>query len=140
MRVIWTSFICILFILTGCKEEQQKPKSMVETDVNVMEVLSHSSSSNQKMNMRVHHSIKGNDVYLECIVTPNFHFVEGKQEKKHGEGMVVVFLDNKQIGSFTKGAFVINDIPKGKHELTITLLHNDKSEYGISEKLEIDIE
>ncbi|WP_226681111.1 hypothetical protein [Sutcliffiella horikoshii] len=133
--------ICLFTLaLGGCKEDQQKPESEGASGVEVMEVLStNTMSDNKDISMTIHHSVKGQDIFLECIITPDFEFKENREIKKQGEGQVVVYLDNKKWGNFAKGAFVLKDVPTGKHSLTIKLLHNDLTEYGIEQTIQIDI-
>ncbi|NMH72715.1 hypothetical protein HF078_06490 [Bacillus sp. RO2] len=133
--------ICLLTLaLGGCKEDQKKPESEVATEVEVMEVVSRNTISTTKdISMTLHHSVKDQDLYLECIITPNFKFKENSKTKKDGEGQVVVYVDNKKWGSFAKGAFILKGVPKGEHKLTVKLLHNDESEYGIEQSIQVEI-
>ncbi|MCM3616385.1 hypothetical protein M3936_02205 [Sutcliffiella horikoshii] len=133
--------ICLFTVtLGGCKEDQQKPESEVSSPGGVMEVLSHQSGSKQKgLSMTVHHRVKGSNIYMECIVTPDFHFQSEENKKKHGEGQVAVFLDGKRFDTFTSGAFILKGIPEGMHEIKVLLLHNDESEYGIEEIFRVEI-
>ncbi|ART76227.1 hypothetical protein ACQCU1_05870 [Sutcliffiella horikoshii] len=133
--------ICLVTLaLGGCKEEQQKPESEGVSGGEVMEVLStHTTSDKKDISMTIHHTVKGQDIYLECIITPNFEFKESRETKKQGEGQVVVYLDNKKWGNFAKGAFILKDVPRGKHNLTVKLLHNDLTEYGIEQTIQVEI-
>lgn len=130
----------LMLTLGGCKEDQQKPKSEAVSGMEVLEVLATNTTKKEKdISMTLHHAVKGQDVYLECIITPNFEFKENRGAKKQGEGQVVVYLDNKKWGSFAKGAFILKNVPKGKHDLTVKLLHNDWTEYGIERSIQIEI-
>ena len=130
----------VTLVLGGCKEDQQKPESEGVSGVEVIEVLStNTTSENKDISMTIHHSVKGEDIYLECIITPNFEFKEKGDIKKQGEGKVVVYLNNKKWGSFAKGAFILKDVPEGKHNLTVKLLHNDLTEYGIEQTIKVEI-
>lgn len=133
--------ICLFTLaLGGCKEDQQKPESEGASGVEVMEVLStNTTSDNKVISMTIHHSVKGQNIYLECIITPNFNFKENSDTKKQGEGQVVVYLDNKKWGSFAKGAFILRDVPKGKHNLKVKLVHNDLTDYGIEQTIQVEI-
>ncbi|WP_404462130.1 hypothetical protein [Sutcliffiella horikoshii] len=133
--------ICLITLsLGGCKEDQQKPKSEDVSGEEVVEVLTTNTTFDKKdISMTIHHSVKGQDIYLECIITPNFKFKENRDTKKQGEGQVVVYLDNKKWDSFAKGAFILKSVPKGKHDLTVKLLHNDWTEYGIEQTIQVEI-
>ncbi|QFT88747.1 hypothetical protein FIU87_08830 [Bacillus sp. THAF10] len=140
MKKCWISFLCLFLLLVGCKDKPEKPESTVDAGVNVMKVVSHvPTEKKEQMDMVVHHFIKGNDVYIECIVTPDFHFTSDKEENHFGEGKIKVYSNQKEMGTYTKGAFVLRNLEKGNHPLTIKLLHNDQSEYGLSETINITI-
>lgn len=129
--------ICLLTLaLGGCKEDQKKPESEAATDVEVMEVI---STNTKEISMTLHHSVKDQNVYLECIITPEFEFKENSKTKKEGEGQVAVYVDNKKWGSFAKGAFILKGVPKGEHNLTVKLIHNDETEYGIEQSIKVEI-
>ncbi|WP_078381015.1 hypothetical protein [Sutcliffiella halmapala] len=140
MRKLTLLFICFSFmLLIGCKEEQQKPEAGKQaTEVSG---ITHELDTRIKrpLNMTVHFHVKEQQVYMECIVTPNFHFTEMKKKKKHGEGRLDVYVDGKKIESFSQGAFILKDLPKGKHEVTVKLIHNDQSEYGLEESFDLVI-
>ncbi|KPB03377.1 hypothetical protein AAV98_17610 [Bacillus sp. CHD6a] len=105
-----------------------------------MEVIStNTKSKDQDISMTLHHSVKNQDIYVECIVTPNFKFKENSKAKKEGEGQVIVYVDNKKWGSFAKGAFILKGVPKGEHILTVKLLHNDETEYGVEQTIQVEI-
>jgi hypothetical protein len=130
-------------LLVACKEDQQKPEAKFVSQNQVMEVSNKiradRNQSHTQINMAVHHQVKDQKVYVECIVTPNFHFTEKKKAKKHGEGQLYVYLNDQKIDAFTQGAFILKDLPKGKHTVMIKLMHNDQSEYGLSESFDIEI-
>ncbi|KMJ58724.1 hypothetical protein AB685_11565 [Bacillus sp. LL01] len=106
----------------------------------VVEVLSQYTASKQKgLAMAVHHRVKDTNIYMECIVTPDFNFQANTTRKKYGEGQIGVYLDGKRWDIFTSGAFILKGIPKGEHEIKIKLLHNDKSEYGLEKTFHVEI-
>lgn len=135
------ALICLFtMLLGGCKEEQQKPESKVGVAGEVVEVFFHQNESKQKgLSMTVHHKVKGSNIYMECIVTPDFHFQSNATRKKHGEGQLAVYLDGKRLDTFRSGAFILKGVAEGKHEIKVILLHNDQSEYGIEESFRVEI-
>ncbi|WP_223700349.1 DUF2846 domain-containing protein [Sutcliffiella deserti] len=142
MKKISCVFVClVLMLLVACKEDQQKPEANVatahqEASIYVKEV---SAVTKKPLTMTVHHRTKNQQVYVECIVAPDFHFTEKRKKKKYGEGHLDVYLNNKKIGVFSQGAFILKDLEKGKHSVTMKLIHNDETEYGIAETFEVNV-
>jgi hypothetical protein len=127
-------------MLTACKEEQQKPEAENVSNAEVLEVGAVEALNNKAVyEMTVHHKVKEQNIYVECIVTPDFQFTEKSNVKKSGEGHVEVYINNQKLGVYSQGAFILKDIPKGKHTVTLKLMHNDLTEYGVSKEFEVNI-
>ncbi|MBM7621716.1 hypothetical protein JOC95_003624 [Bacillus tianshenii] len=138
LLVILTCFT--LVFLTGCKEEKRKEPE-VNSLVNEMatEVSKMSIQAKEPLSMTIHHHIKGQHVYMECIVGPDFHFTDEKSKRKQGEGRLGVYVDGKLLETVSKGAFILKGIPSGTHTITVKLMHNDQTEYGLSESFVVEI-
>lgn len=145
MKKVLFIFICsILALLAGCKEEQRKEpevKGTVDEWSTEVSLMSPHEGKEQgiPLSMTIHHHIKGQQVYVECIVGPDFHFTEDSHDKKQGEGRLHVYVDGKYLETQSQGAFIVKGIPTGKHTITVKLMHNDQTEYGISETFDIEI-
>jgi hypothetical protein len=145
MRKLLITLTCFtLVLLTGCKEEKRKePEVMSNVNDMATEVSLMSSQtkkpSGQSLSMIIHHHIKGQHVYMECIVGPNFHFTDDSGKRKQGEGRLHVYVDGKLLETNSQGAFILKGMPTGRHTITVKLVHNDQTEYGISESFDVEI-
>ncbi len=130
MNYLATSLTVLLFISTQAMNIQP-PK-----------VINHTVIT-QKENIKatkINHHIKGQDVYIESIV-PNFTFISNGERKKakHGEGHIHVYLNGKKVKEANRPAFILKDLPKGKHDITLKFVHNDESSYKYEETIRVII-
>ncbi|THE14357.1 hypothetical protein E1I69_03530 [Bacillus timonensis] len=88
--------------------------------------------------LQVEHHVRGNDVYLECII-PNFTFKQSGGQKRDGEGHLNVIVDGKRIEKVSTAAFIIKGLSKGEHTLTIQVVHNDLTKYPLEHKIHVQI-
>lgn len=90
--------------------------------------------------MKINYTVKGRDVYVECIV-PGFSFVSDgeKSNRKDGEGHIHVYANGKKIEDVNQAAFIIKGLPKGTHEITLQFVHNNQQPYQYHEKFTVDI-
>lgn len=90
--------------------------------------------------LAVTHSMEQDDLQLKLAVT-NFSFsLENMgKENKQGEGHVHLYLDGKKVAKVFESAYVLKDIPSGKHEVMVELAHNNHESYGVSERFSIEV-
>ncbi|OEH93952.1 hypothetical protein BFG57_10675 [Bacillus solimangrovi] len=89
--------------------------------------------------IKVKHSVKGNDVYVECYI-PDFHFInKGETARKNSEGYIQLSLNGQRIDNIYTAAFIVRGLPAGKHELKIALVKNEERAYGVEKTIEITI-
>ena len=98
----------------------------------------HTAFAEQKQTLFVKHHVKGNNVFVECIVD-QFTFTKGKHPKKNGQGRIHVYVNGKKVSEMTTAAFVIRGLPAGKHSIRLELVHNDASRYHISHEFTVTI-
>lgn len=90
--------------------------------------------------MSVKHLVKGNDIYVECVIS-NFTFSkrEGNKINQTGTGYLQLYLNGKKIDNIYTAAFIIKGLPAGKHLIKLELVHNDGTPYSIEEEFEVTI-
>lgn len=88
--------------------------------------------------MHVKHKVRGNDVFVECIVN-NFSFKKGTRYKVDGEGHIDVYLNGQKVNEVFTAAFVVRGLPTGKHTIHLELVYNDSTKYGVSHEFEVNI-
>lgn len=101
--------------------------------------ISVSSNKHQK-EMTVKKHVKGNNIYVECIIS-NFSFSDrGKNgPKKNGDGYIHLYLNGKKVDELHTAAFIIKGLPKGSHQVKIELVRNDGTSYGLTEEFDISV-
>ncbi|KGP61021.1 hypothetical protein NP92_07200 [Anoxybacillus gonensis] len=92
----------------------------------------------QKQTLFVKHHVKGNNVFVECIVD-QFTFTKGTHPKKSGQGRIHIYVNGKRVSETTTAAFVIRGLPMGKHTIRLELVHNDASKYHVSHEFTVTI-
>lgn len=109
--------------------------------INRGEQVTTSNSPTEVSEMTVHHSVKGNDVYIECII-PGFSFVADgvKKTMKRGEGHLHLHVNGKKAMDVNQAAFILKGLPKGKHEIKLELVHNNQKPYGIDDTFTVHIQ
>lgn len=89
--------------------------------------------------IKINHKVKERDVFVECIV-PGFSFKADNGNRKEGEGHIHVYLNGNKFKDVTRAAFILKDLPKGKHEISLKFVHNDNTPYRYSKSFSVNIE
>ncbi|MFC3882701.1 hypothetical protein ACFOU2_04000 [Bacillus songklensis] len=135
--------ICLAALLLGaCSNDKPKPETrmevvpmnVVQTKEEAVETLK--SSSNRSM--IVHQHVRGNNVYVECIVN-NFSFAETGQNTQDGKGYLQLYVDGKRMEPISQAAFIIKNLAPGKHTIQLELMKSSKKSYGLSKTFEVVI-
>ncbi len=88
--------------------------------------------------VKINHHVKGRDVYIECII-PGFTFNRSGSGRKDGEGHIHVYLNGKKLKEEHKAAFVLKELPIGKHEIKLKFVHHDHTPYNYSKRFSVEI-
>jgi hypothetical protein len=135
--------LCLAAVLIGgCSHDKPEPETkvdvvsmkIVETEKEAIETLKLSS----KRSMIVHQHVKGQNVYVECIIN-NFSFGASEQNRQPGKGYVQLYVDGKRLYAVSQAAFIIKNLSPGRHIIKLELMKNQKESYGISESFEVSI-
>lgn len=117
---------------------QQIPEFKNEINVfqGIFEIKTEASTlhvSNQDFSVQTF--IKGNDVYIECYVR-DYRFVQSNDKEL---ASIAVFLDGKKQSVRKTAAFIIKDIPNGKHTIILELMKGNGEKAGLTKEFEIHI-
>lgn len=85
----------------------------------------------------VNHRIKDNDLFVECVI-PNFSFDQDNGKKDY-HGYIDVFLDGKKQKSVKQAAFIVHNLPEGKHTIRLDIMRKDGGRYLSLEEFEVEI-
>lgn len=94
----------------------------------------------KERSMKVNYEVKGNDVYIECMID-SFTFAKENVGKMHkdGEGHIVLYVDNQKIDKIFQRAFIVKGLPSGSHTIKVELVRNDQQTYGLEEEITVEI-
>ncbi|MCC3357594.1 hypothetical protein [Bacillus sp. REN16] len=88
--------------------------------------------------IQVEHHVRGNNVYLECVI-PNFTFKQSGGLKQDGEGHLNVIIDGTRTEKVSTAAFIIHGLSSGEHTLKIQVVHNDFTKYPLEHTINVQI-
>ncbi|MEK5443254.1 MULTISPECIES: hypothetical protein [unclassified Fredinandcohnia] len=107
-------------------------------EVPVEAMITENLSIQSERTLHVNHHVRGNDVYLECIIS-NFLFKQSGGRKKEGEGHLNVIVDGRRTEKISTAAFIIKGLTKGEHTLKIQVVHNDLTNYDLAHTIHFQI-
>ncbi|OIU72338.1 hypothetical protein [Rossellomorea aquimaris] len=117
----------LLMVLSGCKDNAPpEPES-----------FSFVKKAQAQETLAVKHIVQGNQVFIECIV-PDVTFSSSKKGAKKGK-IVVTSNTNGLYKEYHTAAFVIKNLPKGNHILTIEVVSPKNKSLGIKKQVYVTI-
>lgn len=85
----------------------------------------------------LNHRVKGSDVFIECLI-PNFSFDEGNRSKEY-HGYLEVYLDGEKYQTVERAAFVLRNLPEGKHSIRLDIMRKDGGRYLSLKEMNVEI-
>lgn len=134
--------IFIIGILTGCHRDIPKPESKVTMAVKHVAAAEHArhqqlSNQTQKPSLFVQHKIKGNQVFVECILTGiSFRETDNAGQKV---GKLVVWVDGKRTNEVASAAFIMKNLPPGNHNVKLEVVKLNNESYGLTKEFLVNI-
>ncbi|PLS06433.1 hypothetical protein [Neobacillus cucumis] len=140
MKGIKQLYVLIFFILlaSGCQREITKPEikpkfiNIYQSSVSVFH-----QDDNEIPSLFVKHEIKGNQIYIECLVT-GISF-RNRERSKQKIGKMQVWVDGKKSREITSAAFIIKGLSPGKHKLKLEIVKLNNEPYGLSKEIMVNI-
>ncbi|RBW70234.1 hypothetical protein [Bacillus taeanensis] len=127
----------LLTVLTGCQQYKDEGITVLPVKETIFKEIGKVSANERTLT--VHHKVKSNNVYIECLV-PNFSFKDPKDRKlKDGEGYIKVSVNGTHVTDIYKAAFIVRGLPVGKHEIKLEIVHNEDTSYGLSKTFTAEI-
>lgn len=128
---IFTLFILIALVSINLSAGQVPMARMVEKPMfNGQKV-----SANE--NLKIMHLVKGNNVYIECIV-PGMSFVSDKGTENK-EGYIQLYINGKKLMKYQRAAFVIKDLPKGNHDIKLEFIYRHNQSSRVAKEFSVHI-
>ncbi|WP_261133869.1 hypothetical protein [Bacillus sp. Marseille-Q3570] len=122
--VILRVVACIIFfsIISGCQIDGpgKIQKLRVEKDPSAFQVVEVTSPVST-LSLTVRHMVSDDDVFVECYV-PGFQFTDKSTSHTNKEGHLKISVDHQKPYSVYKAAFIIKNLKKGTHDITVSLV------------------
>ncbi|WML43583.1 hypothetical protein [Neobacillus sp. PS3-40] len=143
----WFFFISILLlgVLSGFQSDLPKsdtiqkslPIKNSSTSMQERSVITANQIPTEKQSLFVHYQTKGNNLFVECIVTGiSFRELDQSQQKV---GKIIVWLDGKKKQEADAAAFIIKGLTNGNHQLKLEVVNLKNEPYGLSKEFDITI-
>ncbi|MFC0473050.1 hypothetical protein ACFFHM_21800 [Halalkalibacter kiskunsagensis] len=140
-KSIYLVFIVFLIMISGPIATAKAEESNLE-EIQVIPIQSTGivTVGNNDAMLLIDHEIRDQSVFIECFVN-QFHFTKEKVGATHqeGEGHIRLYINDEHVETLFEPAFIINDLPKGKYEIKVVIVKNDRSSYDMEETIQVTI-
>jgi hypothetical protein len=126
-----------VFVIIGLLSGFQQDKSILEQGLPAEKTLLADISEDREPAMFVQYESKGNNVFVECIVTGVTFRESAKNKRKVGK--MIVWVDGKKSKEVSTAAFIIKDLATGNHVLKLEMVDLHNKSYGISKEFMVNI-
>lgn len=111
----------MFLFLIACQKDIPEPesKSNVIFTTEVASVAGFATRKSEPFNVK--HFIKGNDVYVECMIL-NFSF-RNTEKRSNQTGKMLVYVNGKKKQEISSAAFIIKDLNPGNHRITLQIIN-----------------
>lgn len=79
--------------------------------------------------------VKGNDVYVECYMK-KYRFSQTNDKEWV---TIMVSLDGKKHSEQSTAAFIVKQVPNGKHKIKLDIFNKDRERIGLTKEFEVHI-
>jgi hypothetical protein len=128
------SVFFIFSILSGC---QKAPIFLGHHNIAAAKGPMASNKDEGKPALFVQYESKGNNVFVECIVT-GVTFREKDQSIKK-TGKMIVWVDGKKNKEVSTAAFIIKNLAAGNHKLKLEVVDLHNKTYGLTKEFMVNI-
>ncbi len=135
MHMVKMSVFLFALIASGCLPMNVSESNSPAQEAQGIEVMANQHPGREFM---VKHHVRNGKLYIETY-TPSIHFSENESVHQKGEGHLHVVIDGRHPVDVYKAAFIIKNLPKGKHTVRIQLAKNDHGLYGEEKVLQVEI-
>jgi hypothetical protein len=93
--------------------------------------------ANETPSLFVHYQIKGNNLFVDCVLTGiSFRETDYSKEKV---GKMIVWVDGKKLQEVSAAAFIIKGLPPGEHKLKLEVVKLTNEPYGLMKEFMVNI-
>ena len=85
----------------------------------------------------VQHQVKGNNIFVECILT-GISFRESDQTRQK-IGKLIVSIDGKKSQEVVSAAFIMKNLSPGEHKVKLEVVNLNNEPYGLMKEFLVNI-
>ncbi|WP_342430487.1 hypothetical protein [Neobacillus sp. FSL H8-0543] len=94
-------------------------------------------NTNKVPSFTVQHQIKGNDIFVECILTGISFRASDKTRKKVGK--LIISIDGKKSQEVASAAFIMKGLSPGEHKVKLEVVNLNNESYGLIKEFLVNI-
>lgn len=134
-KAVHLLFILMTITLSACQKDIPEPetKSLTVSAAEIPFAL----VNKQGMTFHVRSFVKGNDVFIECMI-PNFSF-RNQDSVGSRSGKLLVFLDGNKFKEYSSAAFIMKDLKSGKHRITLQIVDSNGQKTSFKREIIVTI-
>ncbi|XJZ28382.1 hypothetical protein ACF5W4_06205 [Bacillota bacterium Lsc_1132] len=135
--------IIMLLIAAGCQKNIPKPESKriimpIAADfIHAKTAQAAKPLSNESPSLSVQYETRGQNVFVECIVT-GISFRESDRSKQK-IGKILISIDGRQKQEASGAAFIIKGLTAGSHHVKLEVVNLENKPYGLSEEFTVSV-
>ena len=107
----------LLLMLTACQKDLPEPETKEFASHHNEAIQASGLVMSAGKNLLVKHQVKGNDVYVECIV-------KGASFRNDGTKLIL-YIDGKKTKEVNNAAFILKGLNQGSHKIKLDLIIKD---------------
>jgi len=134
----------LIGIISGCQRDLPKPETKPKvvsmnptTTIHTAVLPVYFQNSNEIPSLFVQYQARGNNVFVECIVS-GISFREADRSQKK-QGKMVVWIDGKRSQEASSAAFIIKGLSPGNHKLKLEVVNLNNKPYGLVKEFMVKI-
>lgn len=134
-NIIIASILLLLF-LSGCQSDMQVNEETVRVlPMNMQTIQDIPAIADQGSDsFIVSHQIKGNKVFVECIV-PSISF----RDRTKNKGKIILYVNGRKKKELSSAAFIIEGLPKGEHRIKLQVVKENTDVTTLTKEFNITI-
>lgn len=131
------SLIFLISFLQGCQKDVPEPEvkfqiipmSTVHAENDMPVIL-----EPKKDAFKVQHHVKGNSVFVECMIS-DISF----RDNSKNQGKIILHIDGQKKEEITSAAFIIKGLTKGTHHVKLEVVNRHNESYDLQEEFTVSI-
>lgn len=133
MKKLIMIFLALL-VVSGCSQHIPKPKDIKSIYKSFFEIKAEAATLPDQ-DFTVKTFVKENNVYIECYMK-NYRFSQVNEKEWV---TIMVSIDGKKHSEQSTAAFIVKQVPNGKHTIRLDIINKDGEQIGLTKEFEVHI-